>query len=336
MSQVDLISVVMPVFNGENYLKEAIDSILNQSYTHFEFIIINDGSTDKTASILKQIKDDRLKIIHFENNQGLIPALNRGFQEAKGAFIARMDADDVALPQRLKLQVAAMQQHPEWIACDSDYYLFDRKSKTRSTSNFSSEELKLVLVFTTCFCHPSVMIRNNRVDNLLRYESDFKHVEDYRLWTKLTAQGELGHLPVPLLLYRQHPSQVSNLQRTQQLQGSKRIREDYLASMGIHLDEATLHSLHKVGNNEFIRSEGDLIAIEKSLVELQKTLLNNTSLPPTAIRKVVQKFWYDSCGYTNLGYVAYSAYKKSSLSEGQRQPLLMLRLALKCLIRSRK
>ena len=333
MSQTDLISVVMPVFNGEKYLKQAIQSILNQSYTHFEFIIINDGSTDTTKGILDELIDKRIKCVHFESNQGLIAALNHGFSIATGRFIARMDADDVALPQRLQLQIEAMQQHPEWIACDTDYYWWDGQSKKPSLANFNSDELKLLLIFTTCFCHPTVMIRNDISSITLQYESDFKHVEDYRLWTQLAVHGELGHITVPLLLYRHHPSQVSNMQRSQQLQGSKRIRQDYLVGMGIQFDEATWQSLHQVGSNEFIRDMQQLLAIENSLNALRASLLSHTNILPSAITSVIQKFWFDSCGYTNLGLKAFISYNRSSLSKGNRTLVKQIRLLLKCLLR---
>ncbi len=336
MSQLDLISVVMPVFNGERYLKDAVESILNQSYAHFEFIIINDGSTDSTSAILSQYKDDRLKLVHFEENRGLIEALNHGFKLAQGNYIARMDADDVALPNRLHEQVYAMKQHPEWIACDTDYYLYDGVKKVRSSSSLSGDELNVLLIFSTCFCHPSVMMKRSNNLPLPIYEKAFKHVEDYRLWTQLAPLGQLGHLSLPLLLYRHHAGQVSNNQREYQLALNKQIRSDYLKHLGISISETEWLSLNRVGNNEFITSVAELKAIEQCLSKLKDALITKTHLTPSAILNVINKFWYDSCGYTNLGWKAFTMYRQSILADGAKTARSQWHLLLKCLIRAVK
>jgi len=336
MSQPDLISVVMPVFNGERYLKDAVESILNQSYVHFEFIIINDGSTDSTTTILSQFKDDRLKLVQFEENRGLVEALNHGFKLAQGNYIARMDADDVALPNRLLEQLKAMKQHPEWIACDTDYFLYDGIKKIRSSSSLSGDELKVLLIFSTCFSHPSVMMKRSNDFPLPIYEKAFKHVEDYRLWTQLAPLGQLGHLSVPLLLYRHHDGQISNNQRDTQLALNKQIRIDYLNHLGISLSETEWLSLNRVGNNEFITSVAELMAIEQCLSNLKEKLITKTHITPSAIVNVINKFWYDSCGFTNLGWKAFTMYRHSNLANGAKTARSKWCLLLKCLIRAVK
>ena len=197
------ITVLMSVYNGEKHLHEAIDSILNQTCKDFEFLIINDGSTDRTAHILQNYNDPRIKIINNEENMGLVKSLNKGLSMARGEYIARMDADDISLPERIAKQVQYMDEHPEvgilgtWIECIAENVI-NQNRYFPSTPGFTG----WTLFFDNCIAHPTVMMRRNVIESLGFYRSKFLHSEDYDLWTRANGVTQLTNLPHALLRYR--------------------------------------------------------------------------------------------------------------------------------------
>lgn len=204
------VSVLMPVYNAEKYLAEAIDSIIAQSYTNWELILINDGSTDSSEAIILSYADRRIKYHKNEQNIGLIDTLNKGIDLCKGKYIARMDADDIAMPDRLKNQVALMNHNTELVLCGTNALVIDNDgNKTGEIINTDSNTLlQISLLFTNPFIHPSVLIRKEALDNL-RYNKQAIHIEDYELWTKIAGKGKLANISQPLLKYRWHDTNVS-------------------------------------------------------------------------------------------------------------------------------
>ena len=167
MTKTPLISVIMAVYNGEKYLRESIKSILKQTCTDFEFVIINDGSYDRTGEILDEFAkvDKRIKVIQQEN-KGLAQSLNNGIQMARGEFIARMDADDIALPNRLEAQSRAMLKNKRIGLCHSLFGLINDEGHRHALRKqvgfrFSSLQTRWTLIWRNCICHPSVMMRHS-------------------------------------------------------------------------------------------------------------------------------------------------------------------------------
>ena len=156
LSNITLVTVLMPVYNAEKYVKQAIQSILDQTYKSFELLIINDGSVDGSAHIIKSFQDPRIRFIENEKNLGLIATLNKGFDLSKGKYVARMDADDVAMPKRLKSQVAYMESHPE-IGVYGSAYADLKDNITGKTTVFlqDHDSLKTILLFNSCMAHIS-------------------------------------------------------------------------------------------------------------------------------------------------------------------------------------
>lgn len=209
-----LVSVVMSVYNAEEYLAEAIDSILKQEFTDFEFIIINDGSTDNSFSIIDEFKSlDKRIIFISRENKGLIASLNEGICLAKGWFIARMDADDISLPGRLKEQVTFLINNPNVGICGSWAEVFGDNIPQRLMKHpASTKELKPKLLFSVCFAHPTVLLRKNVLDNFsLKYSEDAHSVEDYELWTRLIKHTEVANIQKVLLRYRYVETSVSRI-----------------------------------------------------------------------------------------------------------------------------
>jgi glycosyltransferase involved in cell wall biosynthesis len=236
------ITVLMPVFNGETYLYESISSLLNQSFSDFEFLIVNDGSWDRSRQIIESFHDPRIRVLHHEVNQGLITCLNEGIRVAEGEFIARMDADDISLPDRLRVQLEFMEKNTHIGVCGAGVQVLGTNDIWRMPVN--AEEVKCFLMFRCCLAHPTVMIRKRILDDTgIRYNANYIHAEDYHMWTELMMHTNLVNLPDVLLLYRLHESQVSRQYREQQSNKAWEIQLNQLDRLGLHPteEEARIH-----------------------------------------------------------------------------------------------
>ncbi len=209
MKEKPLISVIMPVYNTANYLKEAIDSILNQSFTNFEFIIIEDASTDNSLEIIKSYKDDRIVLIENKTNQGYVYGLNLGIEIARGKYIARMDSDDISCLNRFLLQIKFIEANSDIVLLGTAIKLIKSKQICEVLEN--NDDIKIDLLMGCSFNHPSVLInRSFLLKNKLRYDPYYYPAEDYALWVQITLLGgKLANINSPLLLYREHENQTS-------------------------------------------------------------------------------------------------------------------------------
>lgn len=212
MNNNPMISVVLPVYNAQNTIKESIDSIITQSYTNWEMILINDGSSDSTMDIVKSYKDERIKVYNNEGNKGLIYTLNRGVELATGKYIARMDSDDIALPLRFEKQIEYMESNPKCIICGTFARTFSNDNKKSRILKFevSNTKIKHSLICACCFAHPTVMIRTSVFQNTsIRYDENYPYAEDHKLWIDLMHLGEYHNIPEVLLRYRVSGTQMS-------------------------------------------------------------------------------------------------------------------------------
>ncbi|WP_460891927.1 glycosyltransferase family 2 protein [Rufibacter soli] len=226
-----LVSIVMAAYNEEKYIKEAIDSILSQTYPHFEFIIVNDGSTDKTEEIILSYQDPRIRYVKNETNLRLIASLNKGLSLAEGKYIARMDSDDISLPKRLEIQVAFMEANPLIGISGAQLIVFGSED---STMNYplQHEDLQLRLLITSCFPNNLVVFRNEIIKkHSLNFTEGYHHGEDYKFWTQWLQITKGANLPDYLVKYRFHPSSVSHKFKDVQRQTRNRIREEYAVEL---------------------------------------------------------------------------------------------------------
>lgn len=215
MAQAPLVTVLMPVYNGEEYLCEAIESILNQTFRNFEFVIINDGSIDGTVAILTdyQRRDERIQVWHQEN-QGLIAVLNKGLDLAQGRYIARMDADDISHPERLAIQVAYLDSNPEIGLVSTNFYLIDSVGEITGgpvlKSSLSNARVEWELYWGNPIVHPSVMFHAVIVRSCGGYPEGFQYyAEDYALWLHMLDETKVTVLEQPLLYLRKHERNVT-------------------------------------------------------------------------------------------------------------------------------
>ncbi len=207
-----LVTVLMPAFNSERFLRQSIESILSQTYKNFEFIIINDGSTDNSAAILRQYKDKRIRFINRKVNLGLDANLNYGFKIAKGKYIARMDSDDISLPTRLEKQVAFLEKNPLYGLLGTQYANISETGEIIEISGqlLSDQEIKFAISSMNTFCHPTVMFRTSVIrKHGMQYDHAFYPYEDYELWTRIVKKTKVANLDEVLLFYRLNSTGMS-------------------------------------------------------------------------------------------------------------------------------
>lgn len=210
----------MAVYNGAKYLHGTMDSILNQSFTDFEYIIINDGSTDETTHIVNAFTDHRLVILQNQANQGLAYSLNRGIEIAQGRYIARIDADDLARPARLEKQVDFLRAHPEIGIVGTGGIILDDAGQKIGEKHFPGSDLEIrwTSLLTNPFLHPTVMFRHDVLrQHHLQYDPGLRATQDYDLWTRLLIYTQGANLPEALTGYRQSEASITAQSRTLQL-----------------------------------------------------------------------------------------------------------------------
>lgn len=220
-----VISVLLPVYNAECYISEAIDSILTQTFADFELIVINDGSTDGTLEILQnyQEKDTRIRLF-WRENKGLVATLNEGIDLARGEWLARMDQDDIAMPHRFERQLQWLAQTHADI-CGSWSQFFGTSNQSILKHPQSDAAIKIELLFMSAFAHPTVIMKT-ALARQLRYDSAWEYAEDYDLWQRAAQAGWLmTNIPEVLLCYRQHSTQISSNAAFQQQGLSRKIRQ---------------------------------------------------------------------------------------------------------------
>lgn len=242
------VSVVMAVYNGEKYLREAINSILSQTYTDFEFIIVDDGSTDSSSDIIAEYKDNRIVSLANTVNKGLIYSLNKGLDQAKGEYIIRMDADDLSAPNRIEEQVKYMDRNPEIGISGTSYVFFgDGITSKKRRLERSPLQNKANLIFFPVVAHPSVIMRKSILNTYnLRYREEYKHAEDYGLWVEAVSHTKISNLNKPLLFYRVLANSITrsaNKDLDSRFQIHKKIYQKYFKELGASLnnEELKLH-----------------------------------------------------------------------------------------------
>lgn len=240
------VTVLMPVYNGAAHLKEALESILAQSHQDFELLLIDDGSTDESLEIIESTRDSRIHLKRNEVNKGLIHTLNDGLSVASGRYVMRMDADDVAMPQRLERQLDFMVRHPGVGICGTWSRTFGAVKASWET-RFPPAHAQMVarMVFNTAISHPTAMLDMARMnEHGLRYDESAPHAEDYDLWVRASEKFELANVPEVLLDYRVHAKQVSQQHEQVQRQTADRVRIQLLRRLGVKPDPAqsALHS----------------------------------------------------------------------------------------------
>ncbi|MES2535057.1 MAG: glycosyltransferase family 2 protein [Pseudomonadota bacterium] len=332
-SQIPKATVLMPVYNGERFVGAAIDSILRQSFTDFELLIIDDASTDRTAEILSQINDSRIRIIRNEKNLKIVAALNLGLKEARGQYIVRMDADDISLAHRLQTQLRLMDDHPEVGACGSWIRGFGETWSYTHRYPQSHEEIVSSFLFYNPIAHPTVVMRRSVLqDHLLSYSPDYPYAEDWMFWQQIGKVAKLANLPKVLLKYRITAGGSSKKNTDLQRGTQERILRENLAHFNVR-GTGQDHALHcQIGMQNFDPSAERLNEIEAWLTNLQAQNRERGWFSEETFSRVLGEQWFLCC-FASSRYLSktWSRYRASPFSRFVRLDLARrIKFAFKC------
>lgn len=233
-----LVTVLLCTYNDEKYVAEAIQSILNQSYKNFEFLIVNDGSTDGTKDIILSFKDERIRYLEHSENKGLEDSKNWGLEEAKGKYIAYIDGDDISEPDRLQLQLNYMEEHPETGICSTRKILFGLENRVLEHGEHDFE-IRGYALFGTPMEHPSCMVRTEVLrKHHIKYRKDFYVAEDYPFMVDLLEKSKAYCVQIPLIRKRIHNQRISVLKKEIQNESAARAsRMAFKVLLGVEAGE---------------------------------------------------------------------------------------------------
>ena len=336
---VPRVSFLMAVYDGETYLDEAIQSVLNQTLHDFEFIIINDGSADGTAKIIERYRRGDGRIRAYEQpNCGLVMALNRGLELARGEYVARMDADDISVPGRVAAQVTFMDAHPEvgicgtWIETIGMHHSDVRRYPTDDAT------IRSWLLFESVLAHPSIMMRRELLMKTgLSYNAGYVHAEDYDLWVRAARHTALANIPEVLLRYRLHPQQVVQKHEAKKLASARLVRLAQLERLGIHPTEEEL-ALHQALSIWQFQANRDFIGASLAWFHKLKAANDMAGIYPDPIfLSLLGQRWSALCATaTHLGLWTLGTFWRTPLSSGAGLTWnQMLKFAIKCGVRRR-
>lgn len=304
----------MPIYKGEEHLREAIDSVLNQSFANFEFVIVNDASPDGSEEIILSYEDSRIVYKKHEQNRGLVGALNSGLELCKGKYIARMDQDDIATLNRFELQYSFMEANPDCILLGGQADIINSKYKLENP--ITDEAIRAKLIFNTAFVHPTVMFRKTMLDeHNLRYSELYKHAEDYGFWVDLACYGKLANLPQTCLNYRRHEGQYTVVFNQDMVQMVKKIKSVYLKNNKVTLSDDDLNFLDSITERKINYSDTNQVKELGTFLSKFPSKFNNSPINQNEIKALVYSIWNKTCNNRmKAGYPTYSIYISSSVA----------------------
>jgi len=330
------VSVLMSVYNGQKYLSEAIESILCQTFSDFEFLIINDGSTDCSRDIILSYDDPRIRLIENHQNIGLTKSLNNGIKQAEGEYIVRQDDDDISLPSRLKKQVLFMDKYSQIGICGTWIKTFSNGDQSIGKTPLDHKRIQGWLLFEPVINHPTFIMRKNAIfEKNLFYDETFTYAQDYQMLALFGQYFHLANIGEVLVNCRIHENQIKAMHRQSQDTFADKVRLFQINRLGIKPSEKefTLHqtiSLWKfLSNKEYLISANEW---------MKKLVINNNDLkiyPEPDFSIVLAEKWYEICyqGTVN-GFWVLKTFWKSSLRKNvklswRKKIILFLRCAFK-------
>lgn len=285
----------MAVHNEESYLRASLNSILQQSLRDLEFVIVDDGSTDGSAALLRDFArdDSRIRLLVNERNCGLTHSLNVGMEAVRGAFVARMDADDVALPGRLAAQLAVFRRSPDIVLCGTNTIVIDAAGKRVAVGEWPEdpEVLRWYALFRPAVAHPTAMFPARLVSDGLRYDDTLPTAQDYELWSRLLQRGAATVIQEPRLLYRQHRRSISVARRAEQAETAAGIcRRNLLRQFPQALSrQESGQAAALAGFLYGTTFAGEAAEMVGTLVDLEQAYLDSLGKPARRVRRAVRR-----------------------------------------------
>ncbi len=285
------ISVLMPVYNAEKFLKDSILSILNQTYQNFEFLIIDDGSTDNSLEVIKKFKDKRIVLLENKKNKGIVYSLNKGLKIAKGKYLARMDADDIAYPERLQNQYDFMENNPQIDVLGSDYKCFGNSNSVVKMPQ-KHEEIVASMFFHNSIAHPTVFLRLKKIKEFnIFYENTYLYVEDYELWTRERKRLQFTNIDKILLKYRVHSFQTGSTHIIKQIKNTNKIKEIYLSELYPEISLKEKEIFFKATSFNVLSTLDEIKVFNNLLKKLYVLNIDKNFYSKRYFYKKLQQFW---------------------------------------------
>ncbi|WP_447643066.1 MULTISPECIES: glycosyltransferase family 2 protein [Chitinophagaceae] len=339
-----LVTVLMPVYNGEAFIKEAIESVLKQSFEDFDLLIIDDGSVDNTAHIVHSITDRRIQYHKNERNLKIIETLNKGLLLAQGKYIVRMDADDIALPDRIERQVSYMEAHPDVVLCGSSINRFSATYSVVDSRGGGDGVTRAKLLFDTAINHPSAIIRRKVLtDYHLTYPSEYLHTEDYALWYELSKYGKVANLDLVLLRYRMHGNNLSMQHNLLQYQNMNRMRlhimDDFFCKSDVDNREELMAVYKRLLSLNAV-NWSDMQEMDHFLMKVIHLNQSSKIYDDLGLRKAASWFWFvvfthENCQQYSWKMLGAFLWNKNSIAQFLDQQYRR-RLLIKSVLRWRK
>lgn len=315
MSTYPEISVLMSVYNGEKYLREAVDSILNQTFKDFEFIIINDGSIDNTKKKLELYKDKRIRLIH-QGNIGLTKSLNKGIKLAKGKYIARMDADDICDKNRLSEQFSFMESNSEIAVCGTWVSIIGDSS---DIWKYPLDHVHICCnqLFSNSIAHPSAIIRTTSLlESDLLYNEKLHRSQDYDFWVRIAKKYKLANIGKVLLQHRIHSLNLGTIHKKDQNDTADQIRKNQLENLGIKTSKENIELHSNISKEEYISSTEFIKTTQNWLEIIDKANEDKLIFDKKVLKKELAFRWWIICNNSSaLGMVAYFSFWNCFLSK---------------------
>ncbi|NCC73662.1 MAG: glycosyltransferase [Sphingobacteriia bacterium] len=283
------LSIIMPLFNNERYVGEAVESLLGQSYGDFELIVVDDGSQDGSVKVVSTFRDKRIKILHNESNQGIVFSRNKGLNVASGRFIAPFDSDDVALPEKFKLQINYLKKNPRLGAVGSWVLMIDKEGnllKKKWKLNAPPERILSILLFRNFFVQSAMVMRREAIPSG-GYAAGFDLVEDYRLWYDMAKQYHLFNYPDYLVKYRIHQANSSNPAFSKMRIQEQLIARYIFSELGIKMDEYKFRAYFSIKNDDLFTDSFSLKNAVALLHEITSANCQSRLVAQSELRKVI-------------------------------------------------
>jgi glycosyltransferase involved in cell wall biosynthesis len=301
------VSVFMPVYNAGTDLAEAIQSILNQSFRDFEFVIVNDGSTDDSLKVLQSYNDNRIRIINNETNKGLIASLNIGLEKCVGDYIIRMDQDDISLPNRIEKQVSFLDSNSDYGLIGTWFEDFGEHIDSK-TVRYSPDdtEIRIRHLYQTHISHPTAAIRTSVLrQNQLLFDPEFVHGEDYEFWVRLSEFCKLSNIQELLVRKRDHPKNISNKYAQTMQDTCAKVKQKQFRSMGIELSVEEIILYERFANIDWSLDSEEMNQLLQLLEKILQANEESGFIPKADYRK-----------YLALRFFHLSYNNKKTLRQG--------------------
>ena len=319
------VSVVMPVYNGELFIKESVESILRQSFKDFELLVINDGSTDGSPRLIESFKDSRIRLINHRTNLGQAQSLNRGFAQSRGEYIAHLDCDDISLPERLESQVAFLDAHANVGICGTWVRTFGRFPPVIRRYPATSKAIICYLPFANPLAHSSVMMRKESLCQYdLAYNPKCRYSEDFELWIRCVEHFEVCNIANVLVWIRVHSQQASRVYRNETKSSGDCIRSQVLSRTGLLSESETDEACRWIYRWPKSANRSAVLKVSHWLHRLADANRRHRVFPEPHFKGILGWVWFRECYHArSLGAWAWQTFRQSPLSQVQKSDWIL-------------